>query len=988
MPVQAAPDAEVAAWVDRIREAADPAAAAGLAREALAAPRVEAPALLQALKDASKAMLTADPVRALVLAEALLAGAEAAALPWFGALGRMARGDALSAQGGRVADALDELDAAGAAFRSLGDEVAWSRTRIGWIYLRTLSGRATEADFLAAEQARQVLADAGEGALAVTLDRNLMLCHWQRGRLDRAEACFDRAMAAAGPWGRPGPLEEAGLRANRGLILTSQARLDEALEEHRLARDLYEGLRQRESLRRQEHNLGHLYLAMSDESRALQHFYRALALMEEGRALPRGLLLANIARCHLALGRRSEGLAEAREALAVLRAQGAGAEALRCSQTLAGALAASPAAADRAEAEQLLEACLADPRLAGLQALDGSVRLDLAELALGRGDAAAAARWSAQARERFRAGRLVLLELLSDLVAAEADLVAGRPAAAAAGAERLRAEARARGLEALLPRAWHLTARVAEADGRPAPAREAYQAAVDALDRRLGRLPPHLRTYVMDERLGLMADAVRCYRRSAGVDDLWWMLERTKAQADLHRLAGEGPAAAPAGEGGLARSPGGGGDLAERLRRAERRQADLFGWRHAPDWLPELPGAARPGVDDLARLDERLAAAEAEVLRLREQLALAGWEPDRGDPAPPGREQWSPPQPPSGTVLAAFALAGAKAFVLLAGEGRRAVVDLPAGADGLLALVEAWREAVEDAAAASAAGLPASALLAPLRERLSRLYQALVRPWQDWLDGASRLLLLPQGALHGLPFGAFHDGRRYLLEGLELGAAPSLAWWDACRHRGPARPRGLVAAFGHGGALSGATEEAVKVAGILGLPPLLEAAATRDAVLAGAQGAGLLHLAGHAASRPEQPDFAHLWLADGASLSGHDLAALDLRGALVTLSGCETSLGRLTGADEVLSLGRACLRAGAATVLGTLWPLRDAAAAAMLPAVYRELSQGRPVGAALRQAQLAALAGEWPSPLDWAAFQCLGSCDTMLPDAFNQEVPA
>lgn len=986
---EAAPTVE--AWLDRIRQAADGTRAGDLACRAIGTPDIDAPTFLQALKDASKAMLTVEPWRAVVLAEALLAGADAAGLPWFRALGLMARGDAYGAQGGRVADAVAELDAAAEAFRGLGDDVAWARTRIGWIYYRGLSGLATEDDLALVERARGILADAGEGKLAVVLDRNLMLCHWQRGQLDRAEDCFARAMASAeGPVGALVPLEEAWLRANRGLMLTGQARLAEALDEHLRALALFERLGQRESLRRQEHNLGHLYLAMGEYGRALTHFYAGLALAEaDGLALPRGLLLANIARCHLALGCTSDGVSEAREALFILRQKGAAAEALRCSLALAQGLSTVGTPETGDEAERILRTCLDDPRLPELRAHDGMVRLDLAELALRRGDAREAARWSAEARERFRSGELELLVFVADLVAAEADLLAGRTEAASKGAAASREAAQRRGLTALVPRSWHLTAKVAQAEDRPDFAREAFRKAMDSLDGLLERLPPLLRTNVLDDRIGLMDDALACYRRSAGIDDLWWMLERTKAQAgqlveperepSLDAMAGAGPSVGPSLTVNV---------LTARLHQAEKAQSQLFGLRHAPEWLLPSPAALATSPADLAVLDGRLAEVEADVARLHEQLALSGWTPAARAGMVRRREAWSPPRPPEDLVLASFGLAATEAFVLLARGDRRDRMVLPQDRAQVTTLAACWQEAVEDAGAAMAAGLPAASVAAPLNDLLRELHAALIAPWKDWLSGASRVVILPHSALHALPFAALHDGTQHLVTLLEVGVAPSVAWWEACCRRRPARPRGLVAAFSHDGALPGAAAEARRIADLIGLQPLSEAAATRDAVLRAADGAGLLHLAAHAAMRPDRPTLAHLWLAGGGLLSSHDLAALDLHGALVTLSGCETGQGRLTGADEVLSLSRACLHAGAATVLGTLWPLRDAAALPLMTTIYEGLQQGLTVGAALRAAQIAALRGEWPCPLDWAAFQCLGSCDTMLPTALTQEVTA
>lgn len=660
MPEGASPDGRAAAWLDRIRIAPDGLQAADLARRAVASPHVDAPAFLQALKDASKAALNGRALPAVVLAEALQAGADAADLPWFQALSRMARGDAYGAQGGRVADAVAELDAAAAAFQMLGDKVAWARTRIGWIYLRGLSGLTTAADLRSAERARQTLAQADQAALVFAMDRNLIACHWHHGRLDQAEACFVRALAAVDrhPDG-PGELEEAGLRANRGLMLTSQGRLAEALQEQRRARDLYAGLGQHDSLRRQEHNLGHLHLTMGDPGQALTHSPPSLGMIDgQGFSLPRGL-------CGLhrplppgpgqpARGRRRS----AGSAGDPGPRQGADAEALRCSLTLAQGLVAIGDHLSSQEAERILEACLADPTTgrpagAGWYGPAGPGRTGPA--ARRRRDGGALVipcavtlprRWPGPAGPDGGPGRR-----------------GGRPdrrqtgREAGAAAEELRRHLRSEGLGALLPRAWHLSARVAESMSRDDEARAAYREAVDALDEQVERLPLLLRTHVLDQRQGLLADGLACYRRSTDVDDLWWMLERTKAQSQIRRMVNDpAPMSWGAGHAAAAAQTADGHDLATRhLRAAERAQAAPFALRHAPDWLPGLPDR-RQSVAALADLDRRLADTEASVTWLREQLALTGWDSAIGAATPRRRSDWLPPCPPESTVLAAFGL--------------------------------------------------------------------------------------------------------------------------------------------------------------------------------------------------------------------------------------------------------------------------------------------------------------------------------------------
>src|SRR5688500_7091455 len=92
----------------------------------------EVEAHLTALKEESLRFLSVDPHTALVLAEALISAAGAVGRPDHGALGLMAKGDALRILG-RYSESLALLEEAGEAFVAQGNELGWARTRIGWL---------------------------------------------------------------------------------------------------------------------------------------------------------------------------------------------------------------------------------------------------------------------------------------------------------------------------------------------------------------------------------------------------------------------------------------------------------------------------------------------------------------------------------------------------------------------------------------------------------------------------------------------------------------------------------------------------------------------------------------------------------------------------------------------------------------------------------------------------------------------------------------
>jgi CHAT domain-containing protein len=92
--------------------------------------------------------------------------------------------------------------------------------------------------------------------------------------------------------------------------------------------------------------------------------------------------------------------------------------------------------------------------------------------------------------------------------------------------------------------------------------------------------------------------------------------------------------------------------------------------------------------------------------------------------------------------------------------------------------------------------------------------------------------------------------------------------------------------------------------------------------------ADVLHFACHACVRAEATELSYLEFGEDRRLRVVDILARGRTSApLVFLSACSTTLGRVTPSDEVASLSRAFLYAGAHAVIATLWPIDDKAAA-------------------------------------------------------------
>ncbi len=266
-------------------------------------------------------------------------------------------------------------------------------------------------------------------------------------------------------------------------------------------------------------------------------------------------------------------------------------------------------------------------------------------------------------------------------------------------------------------------------------------------------------------------------------------------------------------------------------------------------------------------------------------------------------------------------------------------------------------------------------LMGMLHTVLSHLHELLVAPLEEYLH-AQRLLIVPYGVLHLLPFHIFWNGRSYMLERFELSYAPSAsiaAHLHAPAHNGKVRS-GRYTSFAGIALTDRAIPEAeteVLSAGrhFIQASYYINEAATKNGLWRAAAQADVLHIATHGLFRPDNSFFSALKLADGW-IDVREIYRLPLAARLVILSACESGAGEIRGGDEVIGLARGFLGAGAQTLVVSLWNVHDATAATLMDRFYTHLmnqgANGRPA-AALRSAQMQGL-DEGQHPYYWAPF--------------------
>lgn len=272
------------------------------------------------------------------------------------------------------------------------------------------------------------------------------------------------------------------------------------------------------------------------------------------------------------------------------------------------------------------------------------------------------------------------------------------------------------------------------------------------------------------------------------------------------------------------------------------------------------------------------------------------------------------------------------------------------------------------------------------RARLPRgvsaaLYAALLEPLEESGGLTPRLLVVPDGPLHLLPFDVLiapsspPTTPRYAVERYEIAYLPTASM--PRRVETSRRDRLLIV----GAPAPGGEPEVAAIAAAWAPRPttvLGGVRATEARVRSLVPRASIVHVVAHAEVVPHDPQASHLALAPGPSspdglLHANEIARMHWGGALVVLSACETLVGPTYAGAGPVGLARAFFGGGAAAVVATQWPV-DSSAARLMAAFYRILGDGHPPPAALRRAKLAALRDPSTShPFQWGAYVWIGS---------------
>ncbi len=264
----------------------------------------------------------------------------------------------------------------------------------------------------------------------------------------------------------------------------------------------------------------------------------------------------------------------------------------------------------------------------------------------------------------------------------------------------------------------------------------------------------------------------------------------------------------------------------------------------------------------------------------------------------------------------------------------------------------------------------------------SALYGRLFQPLEPYIHNKN-LTIVPHAALHYLPFAALNTGKNYLLDRYAIRMLPSASVMKYMRKNAASKKTTSALVLGNPDLgdptydLPYAEKEATAVGGMIkGSKVFLRKQATKAEVKKYGASAKYIHFASHGIFKPEQPLESGLALAkdgDGTGmLTVGELYEMRLDADLITLSACETALGKIERGDDVVGITRGFLYAGAGTIVSTLWQVDDEATGILMRTFYSQL-KNNDKRSALRNAQLALKNGAKSQPYYWAAFQLTGA---------------
>ncbi|PYP90000.1 MAG: hypothetical protein DMF61_02015 [Blastocatellia bacterium AA13] len=424
---------------------------------------------------------------------------------------------------------------------------------------------------------------------------------------------------------------------------------------------------------------------------------------------------------------------------------------------------------------------------------------------------------------------------------------------------------------------------------------------------------------------------------------------------------------------------------------------------------------ARGNLARISELETQLEKVRLEYFSFRDKLYVAHPElrAQRGESPPVSLQDISSLAPDTNTALLEYVVADEKTTLFIVSKNNAKsdvpdirTINIDVNIRALSDLVETFREQL---------GNPHLAA----NKSAGRLYDLLIRPAEQFIQGRNNLVIVPDRILWDLPFQALRqDAGRYLIEDHSLLCAPSLGVLHEMYLRDQAALKTEVGslpsswsllALGNPDMPVSVSRAGKPVRGNQGLQDLPEAEAEVKAIarlygptskvyvgsaareeLAKAEmpRCDVLHFATHGILDDHDPMYSHIVLSrDSADknedglLEAREIMALDLKARIAVLSACDTARGHISAGEGVIGMSWAFFVAGCPTTVVSQWRVNSASTSQLMIEFHRNLLTDSPRAQsrwwkadALRKAMLSLLKNpRYKEPYYWAGFVVVGA---------------
>jgi CHAT domain-containing protein/tetratricopeptide (TPR) repeat protein len=919
-------------------------------------PGVVDASLAQRLLEQSREQLRVDFHRSLTSAEGAAAIAEQLADDHLHALSTRAIANALSVGGNNQAS-VDSHAQAIVVFERIGNEAELARTLSASVQPLLLLGRYAEA-LAAAERARALFETQNDAVRIARLDIMIGNLLHRQDRFADAMLCYERAHRALELLGDADGL--LSVIHNKAVTLTTLNNFREARSAYEEARQLAAARGLDQAVGQADYNIAWLYYLRGEYSRAIEFLHTAAASAKKtGDSYHAALSLLDLSEIYLELNLSIDAREMAEQAHTRFNDLGMGYEAAKA---LANAATSYGQEGKAFRAIELFTDARERMVRENNQVWPSLIDLYQAILLVDEGRLFEARRLGLAALEQFVASGLRGKAALSNLLLARIALRLEDAVEAKRRAEAARGQISDVESPILIYHAHLLLGHAQLSGGDSAGAYASYQIARDALETLRSRLNGE------ELKIAFVKNKGEVYERlvqlcldgedgTGGFEQAFALIEQAKSRT-LFDLMFQ-PVHA------LAREEGSESQLAHAIR--ELREE--LNWYYHLVEIEQL----RPGDhsdDRLTAYQREIGTREKDMARTVRQLTLT--DAPQSDLLAPTvytletiRETL-----PADTTLIEFFTIDDRIVLSLVDRDRVEIAPV-----SLMSRVAAQLRMLQFQFSKFRLGPDylktfEQALLATTRSHLHDIFKELLAPVWPQLRGR-RVVIVPHGVLHYVPFHALFDGEQYVIDACTVSYAPSASIYARCQQQ----PGG----GGEGALVLGVPDaqaplidaEARAVAATLPDSELfIGADATERVLRTSGRTSRIVHIASHGYFRPENPMFSGIRLGD-TYLNVYDLYRLRLRADLVTLSGCATGANVAAAGDELLGITRGLFCAGAHTLLLSLWNVHDASTATLMTQLYGRIAAGAAPVDALRDTMLAMKSAQ-PHPYYWAPFVLTG----------------